>query len=701
MATAMEIDSGAKTDTDEGTHPKRGADFASDGDGERIKRIKTSSGGGQHLVVRAAVPDQVASWHSMRTPTFHQHSIQTPMGMAGANIPGVTVGGIPGLGPLQADRRAIEEQRKSGPVNWTFTAIPFKSMMSHDPIWRETLSDIPEDQIEQFLLARQEPIFCDNGLARANLAIRQGAALCSLRAVNRYLLIAAKAAAKGAQAEAAARATGKQYRRASWEKMPSAAAILERFKLLGMLVNLDNPAPELPSERAVQTATITICNAPHSNMPNFWQAYTHNGLATAYMAFKLELINAAPDVEWTIENCRPGVHSPYLTAGPVPDQTIHKIRPGGRKEDDLLAWCLIPQVVRNSKALSTELTVVNHARPRPVASPAPVMVAPAPGELKGREPPVRRAAFWDGGIDQDLDGGSGALFYFGMRNHENQWGRALNPHECMQMLTPITSADIPKMQQRGNELFDRINVIIKRGVYSMGASITHYNWDQLYPSRERRKRFDEVMRFIQPLLNAEKSKSVDGGGVRPPTGTNALGTPAGGDSKHNGPPAPAAAAAAPAPAAAAAPAGTTTTNPLNSAASGGGGVPGAAAPPPPSAPPLASLPNGSASRGIGVGPPAAGSTPVAAIGSTGAKGQAPMARARPGAGATVARPRAGILKPAVGGGRNKTPPSRAHGNQVGRVHHQQMSSSEADGRDDDNSTSDADSEMTDRDNFTV
>jgi len=471
------------------------------------KKAKINDSMSERSVVKASgVYDQIRGWSNMQTPYPGNFSVSRPVGVSGPNIPGVSIPSMPGMSARNASRRAIDEQQKHGPINWNVIVIPFRSMMRRDPIWQMVLGDMPADQVEKFLLPQHEPIFCDIGMDRCDPSVPTGMALCSLRAVNRYLLLSAKMSSRKLQS-VDLKGEPEEDRRSKSEKMMKASEIRNRFRLIGTLVNLDNPQPQLPSERAVQAASVTIANTPHANMPNFWQPFSHCNTGAVYVGFKIELVNYAEDVHWTIEDCHPRMHSPFLSSGPFPDQTIHKIRPGGRRKDDVIGWCVIPQIVRNPKGWTDELAVAHHPKGWLGDSEDKKLVRDAD--------PASRLWF----VPADFTSGGGAMIYFGHRNHESQGGSAKSAHEVMQMLVPITASDVPKMQQRANMLFDRINVIVKKGLFEGGACIPPTMFDAMYPSKNR---FNNYKKLVEKLNNGIPSGAALAPAPAPPVAQGPL-----------------------------------------------------------------------------------------------------------------------------------------------------------------------------------
>lgn len=453
-------------------------------------------------VVQAAGPAD--AWVGQQFPSLHQHNIPTPAGSAGVVVPQPGISGVPGFGGTPVDQKAIEFMNQHGPINHTFSVLPFASMIRAAPhLYRPALGDLPADQVEMYQLALHQPVWMDTRLERTDLSVPRGVALLSTSLLNRVLMVHAKACMKATDE----RKANPERELDSTEQMFTAAQLLNRFRLIGMLSNIDNPGPNLPSDRAVKVATITVARQPHSHQPNFWQAFHHSGLAGARMGFKFELINANDEVPWTIEECRYDSHSPFLAACPMPDQVIHKIRPGGAKPDDLISWAVIPQLVRNPKAWTDELAVACHYSPDTLAK------------------------------NRRVHSGGGALVYYGMRNAESQWSsKPMAVQAVMMTLSPLTAEAIFKAQRCCNELFDRINCIIGKGVHVMGPTLPLAMQDRMYPASHRNKRRNELVAMLKGLQLAARVAPDASAEPAPPR--NAAGAAAGGaaDLKYPVPP---------------------------------------------------------------------------------------------------------------------------------------------------------------------
>lgn len=431
-------------------------------------------------VVQAAGPAD--AWVGQQFPSLHQHNIPTPAGSAGVVVPQPGISGVPGFGGTPVDQKAIEFMNQHGPINHTFSVLPFASMIRAAPhLYRPALGDLPADQVEMYQLALHQPVWMDTRLERTDLSVPRGVALLSTSLLNRVLMVHAKACMKALDE----RKANPERELDSTEQMFTAAQLLNRFRLIGMLSNIDNPGPNLPSDRAVKVATITVARQPHSHQPNFWQAFHHSGLAGARMGFKFELINANDEVPWTIEECRYDSHSPFLAACPMPDQVIHKIRPGGARPDDLISWAVIPQLVRNPKAWTDELAVACHYSPDTLAK------------------------------NRRVHSGGGALVYYGMRNAESQWSsKPMAVQAVMMTLSPLTAEAIFKAQRCCNELFDRINCIIGKGVHVMGPTLPLAMQDRMYPASHRNKRRNELVAMLKGLQLAANAAPAGGADIK-------------------------------------------------------------------------------------------------------------------------------------------------------------------------------------------
>lgn len=481
--------------------------------------------------VRAAGEQFVQHLMNTQTPAPEQGTVYSAAGGGNISVPSGEMGNISGIGSMTAEGTDRLDQNQHGPMNMAMSVLPISSMTRYDPwMYAGVFDGIPRDRQEQFVWAKQEPIWVDRHLAGRDPACPNSEALLSTQALNMVLLVNAKRAREAAKRAAA----DPSKKLAKHEHRITHGEFSARYYLLGYLSNLSNPGPGNAGERSVQMATITHARLSQK-MPNFWQFDRKHTLARAFLGFKLELCNMAQDVPLECITCAESTHSPYAAANPMPDQTLHKVRRGPKgpyaKDDDIIAFQLLPQVFSNPKGISNQIACVDH------------------GDTE--------------------ENGYGLWIFFGTRDSDNQDSGTLTPAHVMFRIVAPLSDEVAAAKADANDRIGRISCFIKQGLYQTGALLPPAYRAAVFPEKNRTMSTAELVHRIRKMTM--KESDGDGAASVPPPRASAASSSAA--------PAPASAAASASAAGAyAAPAAPAPPGPLQSARAAAAPGPAASAP---------------------------------------------------------------------------------------------------------------------------